>query len=162
MGKSNVGYDEKKEELFNEKRNETTSPRVGGQVVTGNNGELFEGDIIMDSRFRASLLLGSKSKKSALLDSGWFGDSVSKWPNGIVFYEIEYSFTHKALLQEAMREFERRTCIRFERNTLWTRENYIVFSSDEEVCSSSVGMVEGGQVIYLGEGCKKLGTVSFI
>ena len=50
--------------------------------------ELFEGDIVMNSRLRRAVL-GSLSKRSALLGTGY------KWPGGIVPYEVDSSLRKK-------------------------------------------------------------------
>ena len=50
--------------------------------------ELFEGDIVMNSRLRRAVL-GSLSKRSALLGTGY------KWPGGLVPYETDSSLSKK-------------------------------------------------------------------
>lgn len=49
------------------------------------NGELFEGDMVMDSRLRNAVL--GISKKTALSSDSY------KWPNGILYYEVESGFS---------------------------------------------------------------------
>merc|ERR1712226_386206 len=50
-----------------------------------------------------------------------------------------------------MKQFELRTCIRFKERT--HEKDYVLFSSEQNVCSSSIGRVGGEQTIHLGEGC---------
>ena len=119
-----------------------------------NNGELFEGDIIMDSRLRG-IVGHEQSKKSALLYHGFLD---VRWPNGIVFYTIDSSFTpyNRILLSKAIHELHRRTCIRFRRR--YKEPNFVVFSSRSRGCFSNVGMRGGRQTINLGSRCAVLGT----
>lgn len=48
-------------------------------------GQLFEGDIVMDSRLRNAVL--GISKKSVVADDSY------KWPDGILYYEVEPGFS---------------------------------------------------------------------
>lgn len=118
------------------------------------NGELFEGDIIMDSYLRRAIY-GEKSKKSALRNLGIF-DKL--WHNGIVFYSIDFSLTprnHITLIR-AIKEFEKRTCIRFRKRK---REyDYVVFTSRHDGCFSYIGRRGGRQILNVGKRCRKLGT----
>lgn len=117
-------------------------------------GEIFEGDIVMDNRFRR-ILTGAASKKSALTPYGFVN---IKWPGGIIFYEFDWSFNlvSRFLLAKAFFQFEKRTCIRFKKRT--KEEDYVVFSSQRQGCSSLIGRVGGGQVVNLEKKCLRLGT----
>jgi len=118
------------------------------------NGELFEGDIVMDDRLRRNVW-GVESKKSALRESVVDG---LKWPGGVVYYEIEEEFPlqHRKMLAEAMGEFVNRTCISFRKRR--KEKDYVVFSSKRNECSSNIGRSGGRQVIMVGPHCMVLGT----
>lgn len=120
------------------------------------NGELFEGDMIMDNRLRRAVW-GEKSKKSALLQVELKG---YKWPHGIIYYEIDPDFPpeNRAMLKKAMYEFRNRTCIRFHKRT--NQHDYVYYSAKKDECSSSIGKIGGKQTIYLGVHCLVLGKSS--
>lgn len=118
-------------------------------------GELFEGDIIMDARFR-QIIRGKTSKRSVLKESYL---REIKWPRGVVHYKIDPSLLPrvKFLLEESMEEFERRTCVQFKKQK--HERDYILFTSKEETCFSHIGLVGGRQIVNLGKLCARLGTV---
>lgn len=119
------------------------------------NGELFEGDIIMDNRFR-HIIRHAKSKKSALI---YFGLLDVTWPDGIVYYIIDRSFNpwNRVLLERVMKEFESRTCIRFKYRQQYER-NYVIFTSRQDACFANIGRIGGPQIINLSGSCARLGT----
>lgn len=110
----------------------------------------------MDDRFREIIQTGHESKKSALTLGWWYN---LKWPGGIVFYQTDRSFSlwHRLLLAKAIHQFERRTCIRFQRRTYQHRD-YIMFSSRRKGCYSTIGRRGGRQYINLESNCIRLGT----
>lgn len=118
------------------------------------NGELFEGDIVMDERLRQAVW-GQQSKKSALRK---VKDDGFKWPNGIIYYEVDVEFPadNHDMLNHAIQEFHIRTCIRFHKRVNET--DYIYFTASKDECSSSIGRTGGKQTIYLGIHCLVLGT----
>jgi len=115
-------------------------------------GELFEGDMVMDSRLREAVL-GKNTKKSA------FRGRDILWPDNVVYYEIDDTFVPEAhrLLKRAIHEFEKRTCIRFKKRT--NQPDYVLYSSAENTCSSVVGKAGGQQTILIGKDCTVIGTV---
>jgi len=115
------------------------------------NDELFEGDMVMDNRLRDAVL--GVSKKSVVIGEG------IKWPNGILYYEVDPNFDPKGreLLRKTIKEFHERTCIRFEKRK--DEPNYVVYTSREDVCSSNIGMIGGRQEIHIGIHCMVVGTV---
>ena len=119
------------------------------------NGEMFEGDILMDERFRAIISTGGQSKKSALFLGWWYN---LKWPNGIVYYTTDHTFSiwHRLILAKTIHQFERRTCIRFKLRT--NQPDYIVFSSRRKGCFSTVGRTGGRQYVNLEQNCIRMGT----
>lgn len=112
-------------------------------------GETFEGDIVMDSRLRDAVR--GISKKSAVTEKG------VTWPNGVLYYEVEPGFAGNDLLNKAIAEFEKRTCIRFQKRT--NEPDYVIYSSKKDVCSSNIGRIGGGQIIHIGVHCHVMGTV---
>lgn len=113
--------------------------------------KLFQGDIIMDKRLKR-VVFGGTSKREIL------DESTFLWLNGTVYYEIDASVSvmSKKLLKEAIKQFERRTCIRFRRRQ--NEKDYVVFISRRSYCSSYVGRFGGAQPVYIGEFCLRLGS----
>jgi len=116
------------------------------------NGDLFEGDIVMDDRMRR-VVLGVESKRAYLKDR-------SLWPKGRVPYTFDKSLLPKIKrkILKGMAEFKKYTCIRFVPRED-TDTDYVIFKSEPHKCSSSVGRIGGSQAITLGRGCSRLGTV---
>jgi len=119
------------------------------------NGILFEGDILMDDRFRAIIRSGGESKKSALVVGWWFN---VRWPDGVVHYKADHTFSlwHRLILAKTIHQFERRTCIRFKQRTY--QRDYIMFTSKRKGCFSTIGRKGGRQYINLEQNCVRLGT----
>ncbi|CAG2172926.1 unnamed protein product [Oppiella nova] len=63
--------------------------------------------------------------------------------------------SHRALIQNAMKNIQSRSCIRFKQRTSQT--NYIQFFRGDG-CYSSVGRVGGRQYLSLGNGCHDIGS----
>nr|XP_012563410.1 unnamed protein product [Hydra vulgaris] len=117
------------------------------------NGELFEEDIIMDARLRNAVNNKFLSKKSAIVSED------IKWDNGVLPYVIDESLKPCAynLLMEAIEEFKKRTCIKLVPRT--NESDYVIYTSEEDTCSSHIGRQGGPQKIFIGESCCVLGTV---
>ncbi|CAH0386229.1 unnamed protein product [Bemisia tabaci] len=114
-----------------------------------NHPDVFEGDIL---RTKPDLIKNAINSEEYL------------WPNAAVIYKIEdsvgcpYSQQCKILMQ-AMKHYERQTCVRFKE---WTGEtNYIsvFFNPDSGSCWSAVGMIGGEQKVSLGQRCWYKGIV---
>jgi len=120
------------------------------------NGELFEGDMIMDDHLRRTVW-GAKSKKSAVRYN-YLKKLNRVWEDKVIIYEISDDFgpEHRKMLRQAMNEYVNRTCIRFRKRTNET--NYVFFTMGKDMCASSVGMTGGKQNITLGVHCGVLGT----
>lgn len=73
----------------------------------------------------------------------------SRWPNGIVPYEIRGNFNSqdRDIIEHAIGEYHRRTCIRFVPRT--TQQDYVSIVSGNSGCWSSVGRVGGKQEVNL-------------
>ncbi|KAM7443302.1 Bone morphogenetic protein 1 [Porites harrisoni] len=87
-------------------------------------------------------------------------DKTSLWPKGIIPYTIAYSIPESSkirqLLRDAMAEWERHTCIRFEERV--NQSDYVEFYYGEG-CNSDVGRAGGRQTTSLGRGCAHHGIV---
>ncbi|XP_065663209.1 zinc metalloproteinase nas-4 [Hydra vulgaris] len=122
-----------------------------------NNGELFEGDIVMDENIRRAVL-GYSNKKSADINSKEGG--FRHWKDGIVPYTFHKSLVPviRERINDAIKEFNLLTCVRYVPKNEFDRD-YVTFRSLTNGCSSSVGKQGGEQFINLGIGCRKFGTV---
>lgn len=98
-------------------------------------GTYLEGDILIP-------------KKMLIMKNGITSQS-SRWPKGIVPYEIRGSFDAHAMsiIEHAIREYQRRTCIRFVPRS--SEQDYISIVSGNSGCWSSVGRVGGKQEVNL-------------
>lgn len=87
-------------------------------------------------------------------------DRTSLWPGGVIPYTIAYSIPESSkirqLLKDAMAEWERNTCIRFEERV--NQSDYVEFYYGEG-CNSDVGRAGGRQTTSLGRGCAHHGIV---
>lgn len=118
-------------------------------------GELFEGDMIMDSELRRAIL-GVENKKAAVFDSEL--DGRKHWEDGVVPFVIDDSL-HDELREQipkAIKILNYFTCVRFVPRT--NQADYVIIM-DGKGCSSSVGRRGGPQNIHLARGCKRIGTV---
>uniref|UniRef100_UPI00358F3720 tolloid-like protein 2 isoform X2 n=1 Tax=Myxine glutinosa TaxID=7769 RepID=UPI00358F3720 len=82
------------------------------------------------------------------------------WPNGVIPYVVGNNFTgsQKAMFRQAMRHWEKHTCVTFIERT--DQESYILFTFRPCGCCSYVGRRGGGpQAISIGKNCDKFGIV---
>lgn len=109
-------------------------------------GEYIEGDILFPSA------MGRNGLKP----------TSARWPNGVIPYMISPYFNkeQRALIQEAMDDYHKDTCIRFKPYT-GEESDYIRITAGNTGCWSSVGKIGGRQDINLQvPGCvTKKGTV---
>ncbi|XP_013101001.2 hatching enzyme 1.2 [Stomoxys calcitrans] len=98
-------------------------------------GSYLEGDILVP-------------KQGVIVKNGLTTQS-SRWPKGIVPYEIRGNFNGQdmAIIEHAIAEYHRRTCIRFVPRT--SQQDYISIVSGNSGCWSSVGRVGGKQEVNL-------------
>ncbi|CAH3142038.1 unnamed protein product [Porites lobata] len=124
---------------------------VEENLLTGDK-DLIEGDMKLTLDQKIELLAGSGGQKI-------FKDT-KLWPGGIVTYDIDTSLAHdmKALfaIWLAMKEFERKTCIRFQKRK--TENEYIWFYRGVG-CWSHVGKTGLKQPISLAPDCWFYGIV---
>ncbi|MDB5104840.1 MAG: hypothetical protein JWP91_2529 [Fibrobacteres bacterium] len=103
------------------------------------NGEkLFQGDILLTDK---QLEEGGLSKVSGA------GCSTLgyRWPNNVVFYNIDPTMPNQARVTQAIAMWEASTPVRFIKVT--SSANYITFRWHESKCNSNVGMQGGRQYI---------------
>ncbi|KAL8578343.1 hypothetical protein ACOMHN_031717 [Nucella lapillus] len=84
------------------------------------------------------------------------------WPNAVIPYQFAYGAFHEVeqnKVEEAMREWETMTCVRFRKRTRYDR-NFITFFKGQG-CYSELSMKKGGgeQYLSLADGCFWRGTV---
>ncbi|XP_061398645.1 hatching enzyme 1.2-like [Musca vetustissima] len=98
-------------------------------------GSYLEGDILVPTD-------GVTTKNGLTTQS-------SRWPNAVVPYEIRGNFNGQdmAIIEHAIAEYHRRTCIRFVPRT--SEQDYISIVSGNSGCWSSVGRVGGKQEVNL-------------
>ncbi len=82
-----------------------------------------------------------------------------KWPDGVVPYVIDWSFSEyeRGFIAHAFEIYHEKTCVRFVPRSRG-QHNYIHIIKGVG-CSSSVGMVGGRQDVSLGQGCIYVGII---
>ncbi|XP_017084164.1 zinc metalloproteinase nas-8 [Drosophila eugracilis] len=103
-------------------------------------GTYYEGDILIPLSYRNARSNGTRNGILAL---------SSRWPGGVVPYEIKGPFTTQELgnINHAFKEYHTRTCIRFKPRT--TEKDYISIGSGKSGCWSSIGRLGGRQEVNL-------------
>ncbi|XP_075158652.1 hatching enzyme 1.2-like [Haematobia irritans] len=127
--------------LFGEPDNENTAQLVANYTAESSSvnpeelGTYLEGDILVP-------------KQGVIMKNGLTTQS-SRWPQGIVPYEIRGNFNAQdmSIIEHAIQEYHRRTCIRFVPRS--SEQDYISIVSGNSGCWSSVGRVGGKQEVNL-------------
>ncbi|XP_017046515.1 hatching enzyme 1.2 [Drosophila ficusphila] len=127
--------------LFGRPDEEQTAARVGNFSADGDEmnpeelGSYLEGDMLVP--------------QTDLIMKNGLPTQSSRWPNGVVPYEIRGNFNAQdmATIENAIAEYHRKTCIRFVRRS--SERDYISIRSDNSGCWSSVGRVGGKQEVNL-------------
>ncbi|KAH8278423.1 hypothetical protein KR018_003103 [Drosophila ironensis] len=126
--------------LFGKPDEQQTATKVGNftdadEVNPEELGNYLEGDMLVP--------------QTDLIMKNGLPTQSSRWPNGIVPYEIRGTFNAKdmATIENAIAEYHRRTCIRFVRRS--AERDYISIRGDNSGCWSSVGRVGGKQEVNL-------------
>ncbi|KAI8130492.1 hypothetical protein FF38_11865 [Lucilia cuprina] len=98
-------------------------------------GTYLEGDILIP-------------KQMVIMKNGLTTQS-SRWPKGIVPYEIRGNFNARdmSIIENAINEYHQRTCIRFVPRS--NEQDYVSIVSGNSGCWSSVGRVGGKQEVNL-------------
>ncbi|XP_030245735.1 zinc metalloproteinase nas-6 isoform X1 [Drosophila navojoa] len=99
-------------------------------------GTYHEGDILIPMRFR-------EDTRNGLLALS------TRWPGGVVPYEIKGTFTPQELdnIHHAFNEYHNKTCIRFKQRTV--ERDYISIVNGKSGCWSSIGRLGGRQEVNL-------------
>ncbi|XP_070072289.1 hatching enzyme 1.2-like isoform X2 [Drosophila takahashii] len=109
-------------------------------------GTYLEGDILVP--------LSYKYSRNGILEMS------SRWPRGVVPYEIEGSFSTHDLdqINQVFAEYHKRTCVQFKPRA--KEEDYIAIVSRMSGCSSPIGRIGGRQEVNLQlPGClRRIGT----
>lgn len=131
------------------------------QFAVVNGKAIFEGDIVLgeaDEMTARAKKVGIIPEESIQRGIGITGMRY-RWPNGLIPYEIDTSFTNKARVTDAIDHWHATTRVRFIQRTAQNASqfpNYLKFIPDPEGCWSSVGMAGSGkQNIGLAGGCLK-------
>ncbi|XP_052863722.1 hatching enzyme 1.2-like [Anopheles cruzii] len=105
--------------------------------------------------------LGSYLEGDILIDRpegrNGLASTSTRWPNGVVPFVISGNFDAKGmqLIEEAMKQFHTKTCIRFKPRM--AEKDYISIESSSSGCWSSVGRIGGKQTVNLQiPGCTSL------
>jgi len=127
--------------LFGKPDEELTANRVGNFSADADEmnpeelGSYLEGDMLVP--------------QTDLIMKNGLPTQSSRWPNGVVPYEIRGNFNARdmATIENAIGEYHRRTCIRFVKRS--SERDYISIRGDNSGCWSSVGRVGGKQEVNL-------------
>ncbi|CAG0919781.1 unnamed protein product [Notodromas monacha] len=81
------------------------------------------------------------------------------WPKGIVYYEIEDSFSdeEREKIYKGIAQFHRDTCIKFRKRN--GQKGYVLIRKGTGGCSANAGYYGRRQVVNLGRGCFEHGTI---
>lgn len=121
------------------------------QVDYGN-PEAFEGDIGLDPGTR-ELVNGKLSQAQE-----YKGTTGRIWTSGVIPYVYDRNFDNKRrqLMNRAMEEYHRKTCIRFRQATRNDRD--YIRMVNQNACWSIIGRSGGEQLLKMGGHCLQLGT----
>lgn len=122
------------------------------------NSGLFEGDILIDQETKNYLLGGKIMSRDAVISPIFY------WPRGILYYTFDPKLDPFTVdvIKEGIQHLKKRTCLTFVEisNLNPKQRNYIRFI-DGNGCYSRIGREPKGgeQVISIGFGCVRVGTV---
>lgn len=120
-----------------------------------NISKFFEGDIVPDPELEEEIRHGANSRNGLR----W---RKRLWTSRVIPYSIPSWMSHiTSNVQEAIKEFHSKTCLRFVPYHWAYHKNYITFSNSNG-CSSRIGKRyadPGKQTISIGEGCNWVGTI---
>ncbi|KAM3936824.1 tolloid-like protein 1 [Leptodactylus fuscus] len=117
-------------------------------------------DCEISNEQRADQKSSRKAKKIRRIPRAVTSRTERIWPGGVIPYVIAAKFTgsQRAIFQQAMRHWEKVTCVSFVEHT--NEKNYIVFIYGSCGCCSYVGRRGNGpQAISIGKDCDKFGIV---
>ncbi|XP_014667920.1 PREDICTED: blastula protease 10-like [Priapulus caudatus] len=106
---------------------------------------------------------GSRSQRRRNSRSTVVSEATIRWPlnKPIQFVIADHSAESEAVIRAAIDHYEENTCIRFDERTADTvSDDYYLKFIKGSACYSFVGKVlQGGQIISIGEDCDELGIV---
>jgi len=120
--------------------------------------EMFEGDIVMTNKLRAQI--GEMRVRSGQGMAGYDAIRGGTWPGGVVPYRYASGFAYGGAVQQAIAEYNAKTCIRFKPYTAAlarTAGGYVTFMHGGG-CYSMIGRQRSRQQISLGRGCGTKGV----
>ncbi|XP_068717986.1 hatching enzyme 1.2-like isoform X1 [Montipora capricornis] len=142
------------------KREEQKQTQMETRNYLPDDGDIFEGDIVMDSRLR-SWVTGQADKRDAINDVSYLWtkseDGTVRVPY-ILSKEIQEDEDKLDSIKKAVKSFEKFTCIRYQPYNDDDMD-YVTFKINASMCYSFVGKQGGNQDISIGNGCERLGTV---
>ncbi|XP_021922076.1 low choriolytic enzyme-like isoform X2 [Zootermopsis nevadensis] len=120
-------------------------------LIDTEEGNYFEGDIILRPEQQLSSKKLMEGKGARML-----------WPGRTLYYDYSHEFSaqHVAIIESAISDLQRETCVRFVRRT--TEPTYILLRNTNRGCASQVGYhpIGSGIDLYLSSpGCLKTGTI---
>lgn len=115
--------------------------------------EIIEGDILVTEPLRRVMNAGNSRTRRDIVSN-----KIKRWPDGVVPYKLDSSLSKEAIkaIKVAIREFHRRTCVKFVLHT--NEQDYLEFQGSYG-CFSAIGRQGGKQRLSVGEGCEYKGTV---
>eukprot|EP00795_Rhopilema_esculentum_P016268 gene16268-7652_t len=116
---------------------------------------LTDGDILPPTTVNAAADRNENEKRNAVRNRGQI------WRTRVIPYHIDRSITSyvRRKITQAIKEFEKKTCLRFKRVSTSTREHYIKFFRGRG-CYSSVGKTRRRfQLVSIGYRCGRYGTI---
>ncbi|XP_057307442.1 hatching enzyme 1.2-like [Hydractinia symbiolongicarpus] len=137
------------------------SPLLYGNkdAFSANKVDLFEGDIVMTKKLKKTI--NEMRVRSAAGMSTFDAIAGGVWPNGVVPYKFARGFGYGSAVQQAIQEFNAKTCIRFKPYTAALARQaggYVEFMHGGG-CYSMIGRQRRGrQQISLGRGCGTKGV----
>ncbi len=132
---------------------EIAFPNTQGKVSTIN----YDGKVLQVERVNDCYVLEGDILIPASHDqSKATGRTTSRWPNGVVVYDIDPALPNQSRVFNAISHWEQNTSIRFVRRT--NQADYVRFVKGAG-CSSFVGKIGGAQNITLADGCTTGSTI---
>lgn len=152
------------------KEEEEKQENIKKRSYLPDDGDIFEGDIVMDQRLR-SWITGEYDKRDAINDISYLwpksDDGTVRVPYSLSDEIKEDTWKMKSIHQ-AIESFNKFTCVRFlllDKSEDNLKREYgdgldrVKLKINGSMCYSSVGRQGGEQDISIGNGCERVGTV---
>jgi uncharacterized protein (TIGR03437 family) len=133
---------------------------LGGRVIAYQDVDglaIVDGDIILGSVEEVEAASGAGPEAARAIRGAAIrvnpDNTPPLWPNATIFYQIDSNVPNQQRILNAIEHWNTRTPIRLAPRT--GQPNYVRFvrSASNNVCSSSVGMIGGQQLIGLADAC---------